>query len=89
MQVWGMALPDHSIRLFKLSSRSDSQDYIDFLSANALPMMEELVEGDFIFQQDNTSIHFSAKTLKWMAEVNLNVMKWPSRSPDLNINRKS
>lgn len=37
-----------------------------------------------MFQQDNASIHTSGETLAFFDEMQINVMEWPARSPDLN-----
>ncbi|KAH9069958.1 hypothetical protein Ae201684P_002331 [Aphanomyces euteiches] len=37
-----------------------------------------------IFQQDNASIHGSRLTKTHIRESNINLMVWPSKSPDLN-----
>jgi transposase len=45
------------------------------------------VGGDhgYIFQQDNASIHTSISSRKYISELNnVELMQWPSRSPDLN-----
>lgn len=39
-----------------------------------------------VFQQDNCSIHTAKKTLDYLRRKNfLEVLKWPAKSPDLNI----
>lgn len=35
------------------------------------------------YQDDNAPCH-RAKTVKWMADHNIDVISWPARSPDLN-----
>jgi len=40
--------------------------------------------GDPIFQQDGAKIHTTRDTMTWFAGNNIQVMEWPSNSPDLN-----
>ncbi|POM80884.1 Transposase [Phytophthora palmivora] len=39
---------------------------------------------DFVFQQYNASIHASRETKSFLAEMEVNTMVWPARSPDCN-----
>ena len=34
-------------------------------------------EGDYVFVQDNTPIHSSAETSKWMEDRRINASEWP------------
>ena len=45
----------------------------------------ELIENDFMFQQDNAPCHVSKMSKKYFKEKKINVMDWMSNSPDLNL----
>ncbi len=40
--------------------------------------------GEIIFQQDNAPVHSSKVTNDALRDLNIEVMKWPAQSPDLN-----
>lgn len=45
----------------------------------------ELLDGEnYIFLQDNALIHTLHITEKWLSEQRVNVVPWPSHSPDIN-----
>lgn len=84
IQFWGMILPDGRVVLKELNQRSNSQNYIELLRDFVKPFLDSELEHEYIFQQDNASIHVSKQTLDWMKSVDLQVMEWPARSPDLS-----
>ena len=60
--------------------------YIQVLEDGLLDTLQEVEDtiGDPVFQQDNAKIHTARDTMAWFEENNIQVMEWPSNSPDLN-----
>jgi len=85
IQVFGILIPGPFLFLFELDQHSKSSDYVAFLDSKIKPLLENLTDGDFFFQQDNASIHVSRETLDYLAGSGFRTLSWPSRSPDLNI----
>jgi len=67
-----------------LESRQDSYDYVTTLSDYLLPFAHANYRYDFVFQQDNASIHTSRETSEWFSDQNMTRLQWPALSPDLN-----
>lgn len=84
LQIWGMILPDGRVFYRELHQHSKATDYIQLLEEFVKPTIETEFGEDYIFQQDNASIHTAAKVIKWMNDNNFPVMDWISRSPDCN-----
>jgi hypothetical protein len=60
--------------------------YQEILQNSLLPSLQFLYpQDDFIFQQDGAACHTAKTTKKWFGEHNINVLSWPSNSPDLNV----
>ena len=73
--------------MVRIDGRINSQRYIEeILEYHLIPFLEDFEEenGDFLFQQDNTPIHTSARTQNFMEESEINLIPWPGQSPDLN-----
>ena len=64
--------------------KTKSAGYQRILLSNLLPYIRRFPSVKFVFQQNNASIHASKSTKAWLLSQKLDVMKWPSRSPDLN-----
>ncbi|GMF29672.1 unnamed protein product [Phytophthora fragariaefolia] len=67
-----------------LRGRQNSGDYIYTLSEYLLPFAHANYGVDFVFQQDNASIHASHETRQFLQEMQINTMVWPARPPDCN-----
>ena len=52
---------------------------------NLLPSARKLKLGrKFTFQHDNYPKHTAKATLEWLRNKKINVLEWPSQSPNLN-----
>ncbi|KAG2948016.1 hypothetical protein PC117_g6369 [Phytophthora cactorum] len=49
-----------------------------------LPFAHKNYGVDFVFMQDNASIHASIETKSFFQEIRVQLLDWPARSPDLN-----
>lgn len=82
--TWGAFSAAGTLEIQFTSSKMNSSDYITVLKSSLLPFLRGAAEKEWVFQQDNASIHTSRETLAWLRANNIQFMEWPSRSPDLN-----
>ena len=60
--------------------------YRDILDENLLQRTQDLRLGRrFTFQQGNKPKHTDTIMQEWLWDKSLNVLEWPSQSPDLNV----
>ena len=71
--------------LIRVKGNQDSVKHCQTLQYGLLPFAADMLGENWTLQQDNASIHRSKYTKKWMEDKNIDVMEWPSRSPDLKI----
>ncbi|KAG6611452.1 putative retroelement [Phytophthora cinnamomi] len=68
----------------QLRGRQNSGHYIHTFSEYLLLFAHMHHGRDFMFQQDNASIHVSRETKEFMDEMDVKRMEWTARSPDWN-----
>ena len=79
VMVWAGLLPNGHIIIKRLIGRYDSKKYIDFLSTHVKSKLDdELGEENYIFQQDNASIHTSAYAMTWLPNNFPQILEWES-----------
>lgn len=85
IMVWAALLPNGVIQIEQIKGRYDSAKYIEFLDQKVKPFLDEnLCTNNYIFQQDNASIHVSKQTKEWLCNNFSSILEWPAKSPDLN-----
>lgn len=84
VMVWGAFSHDGLCDLHRISGRMNSAQYQAMLYDHLIPFGPFLGGANWMFQQDNASCHTSKSTQDWFTKEKINVLPWPSRSPDLN-----
>ena len=82
--VWGAFCQHGKSDLALLNGRQTAQHYIQTLENDLVPFATKFYGQNYIFQQDNASIHTAKRTKTWFNEQKIEVMDWPAVSPDLN-----
>ena len=86
LMLWGCMTTQGVGYMCKIDGRMDAELYTTILQDDLLETVEfyRLDKEELIFQQDNDPKHTSKKAKQWFKENNINVLKWPAQSPDLN-----
>ena len=85
IMLWGCFSAAGPGRLVKVEGNMNAEKYRQILEDNLSQSARELRLGRrFIFQQDNNPKHTAKATQKWFKDNKVNVLEWPSQSPDLN-----
>ena len=85
IMLWGCFAAAGTGKLVRVEGKMDGAKYRDILEQNLFQSACDLRLGRrFTFQQDNDPKHTAKATLEWFKGKNLNVLEWPSQSPDLN-----
>lgn len=87
VMVWLAFSWDRASPVIFLDGTLTSARYITLLQAQIVPMVntiEEIYDGNAVFQQDNAKPHAAHETLDWLDSKGIEVLDWPAKSPDLN-----
>ena len=63
----------------------NSVRYINLIKEEITNHAECISGPDYIFQQHNASVHTSRLVQSYFNEINISILPWPARSPDLDI----
>ena len=77
--VWGcITLGDFRFSIFSKNLNADR--YIEILFENLIT----IYSNEYVFQQDNSSVHKSKKVKNFLNRENIDVLEFPANSPDVN-----
>ena len=83
--LWGCFASNGVGEMEIIEGKMNALKYQDILSRNLLRSAIALQLGSkFTFQQDNDPKHTAKSTQKWFQDNSIDVLEWPSQSPDLN-----
>ena len=82
---WGCFSSAGMGKLVRIEETMDGAKQRRILDENLFESAMDLKLGRrFTFQQDNDLKYKAEVTLEWLNKKNINVLEWPSQSPDLN-----
>ncbi|KAG2465666.1 TCB1 transposase, partial [Polypterus senegalus] len=85
IMLWGFFSAAGTGRLVRIKGKMTTAMYRDILDEDLLQSTLDLRLGRrFIFQQDNDPKHTAKLPKEWLQDNSVNVLEWPSQSPDLN-----
>ena len=85
IMVWGCFSRNGVGELARIESIMTGESYVHILKENLPKSVEKLrLERNYVFQQDNDPKHTSRVATAFFTKNNINVLKWPAQSPDLN-----
>ena len=84
--VWGCMFSCGVGFLCRVDGGINAEMYLEILKNELLDSINwyGFEKDNIIFQQDNASCHKAKVVADWFQSTDLEVMKWPAQSPDLN-----
>jgi hypothetical protein len=82
IMFWGCITPTGVGRLLKCPSPYRHMDYIDILTDAGISLLSDF---NLVFMDDNAPVHRAMPVRDWCVANQVEVIDWPARSPDLNI----
>ncbi|ORD99530.1 TCB1 [Hepatospora eriocheir] len=86
IKLWGCFSYNGVGRLEIIKGNMDVIMYTKILKKNLKKSAKDLgLDENFVFHQDNDPKHTAKITDDWFEKNDINVLDWPSQSPDLNL----
>lgn len=83
VMFWGAFAYHGKSKLVQINKTLNSLTYHDILRENLINFGSEF-HDPWKFQQDNAPAHASKSTKIWLQDNNIESIRWPARSPDMN-----
>lgn len=85
LMVWGCMSSRGVGKLHFIDGTVNASKYQEILEKCLVPSIRQLYRNrEVIFQQDGASCHTAKSTMNWLRDNRIEVIDWPSSSPDLN-----
>ena len=85
IMLWGCFVAGGTGALHKIEGIMRQENNVDILKQHLKTSVKKLKLGrKWVFQMNNVSKHTSKVVAKWLKDSKVNVLEWPSQSPDLN-----
>ena len=82
--LWGCFSAAGNGSLVRIEGKINGAKYREILDENLFQSAQDLRLGRrFTFLQDNCPKHTAKTMQEWLLDKSLNVLEWPSQSPDL------
>ena len=83
--VWGGISEHGKTDLCIIEGNVDTTWYTHIIGEYLLLYAHRTYESDFIFQQNNVSVHVFADNKEYFKKEDIRVLEWPAKSPDFNL----
>ena len=87
--IWGIMSSSGKLELKFVSGRQKVADYVKILNDLSLVQEARRLCEEWIFQQDNATIHNASITKKYLFEQKISLLDHPKCSPELNSRENS
>lgn len=86
IMIWGCMTWDGVGFMCRIEGRMDGDLYVQIMEDELLATLDHygLNAQKIIFQQDNDPKHTCGKAKKWFKDHQIEVLRWPPQSPDIN-----
>ena len=85
IMLWGCFAAGGTSAVHKIDGIMRVENYVDILKQHLKTSVTKLKLGrKWVFQMDNNPNYTSKVVAKWLKDNKVNVLEWPSQSPDLN-----
>lgn len=85
IMIWLMVLPNGLLAHRTINGKFKATDYINLLNSMVVPIIKLNFGTDISFQHDNCTVHVAKSVKDFLKKADVDVISWPSKSPDLNI----
>ena len=85
VMVWAGVGYEGKTDLVIIDQKNNGDRYVEMLEKHLIPFTDRIIGQNWTLQQDNSSVHTSKRVQMWFESKGIQVMSWPSLSPEFNI----